>query len=308
MAIIPQQEQNNHIYIAQKTLDAIEEAISRDQGAAYRGHLGRVIGHIGDAYSTDTFPFRSHMGASLIGGDCSRATWYGWRWFTRPKHSGRLLRLFNRGHLEEARFIAILLTIGCQVYQQDANGKQFRISHANGHFGGSSDGIVYNIPDLPGQYVLAEFKTHSLASFTKLQKAGVADSKPEHVIQMNIYMEKMNIPVGLYMAVCKDNDAIHAELIVANKDLAESHLDLGEYLIQLQTPPKKLNNSSGYYKCKWCDHRPVCHLGELPDLNCRTCKFSQTVDNGGWVCSFDGRVLDNVAQLNGCSKHIRIDQ
>ena len=28
---------------------------------------------------------------------------------------GRILRLFNRGHLEEARFIALLLLIGVQV-------------------------------------------------------------------------------------------------------------------------------------------------------------------------------------------------
>ena len=41
-----------------------------------------------------------------------------------------MLRLFNRGHIEEARFIAMLLTIGMPVYQQDAEGKQFRI-----HFG-----------------------------------------------------------------------------------------------------------------------------------------------------------------------------
>ena len=217
-----------------------------------------------------------------------------------------MLRLFNRGHLEEARFIAMLLTIGVQVFQQDANGKQFRISHADGHFGGSGDGILFDLPDLPGQYVLGEFKTHSLKSFTKLVKEGVAVAKPEHVVQMNIYMEKMKIPVGLYAAVCKDNDALHMEIIIADIDLANSHLDLGEYLINLYEPPKKLNSSPGHWECRYCDHRPICHLNAVPDLNCRTCKFSKTVENGEWVCTFTGEVLDKHAQLKGCEKHNRI--
>lgn len=297
---------NNNVHIAQKTLALIEQKINEDQGSKYRENLGKVISHIGDAYSPDNTPFRSHMGASLIGGECKRAIWYGFRWFTRPNYDGRLLRLFNRGHLEEARFIAILLTIGCEVYQQDDNGKQFRISHSSGHFGGSSDGIVFNIPDYPNEYVLAEFKTHGEKSFLALEKDGVAETKPEHVIQMNIYMEKMNIPVGLYMAVNKNTDKLYAEIIVANKEIASSHLDLANSLIAMDEPPKKLNSSPGYYKCKFCDHRPVCHLNAEPDYNCRTCTFAMPIDKAEWLCNFTGEIISKETQLKGCNTYSRI--
>src|SRR5208283_4628088 len=61
------------------------------------------------AYSSG---FRKHLGASDIGHQCERYLWYKFRWMCEPKFSGRMLRLFNRGHLEEARFIEWLEGIG----------------------------------------------------------------------------------------------------------------------------------------------------------------------------------------------------
>jgi hypothetical protein len=293
----------NNLYIPVKLITTIEEKINADQGSKYRENLGRVISHIGDAYNPDNTPFRSHMGASLIGGECERAIWYGFRWFTRPNFDSRILRLFNRGHLEEARFIAILLTVGCEVYQQDSNGKQFRISHAEGHFGGSSDGIIFNIPDLPNQYILGEFKTHSEKSFNELKKNGVLIAKPEHHVQMNVYMEKMKIPICLYGAVNKNTDEIWWELIVLNQEKAQVYLDRGEKLIQETKPPKKINKSPGYWKCRFCEHKPVCHLNAIPDHNCRTCCFSKPIANAEWLCEYTGEILTKEKQLTGCDIH-----
>lgn len=298
------------VHLASKTLLAIEEAIQADQGAAYRGWLGRVIPHMDDAYRTDEFPYRSHLGASGVGGDCARAIWYGFHWATRPKFDGRLLRLFNRGHLEEARFIAMLLTIGADVYQQDENGKQFRISDAAGHFGGSGDGIVVNIPDLePGVPALCEFKTSAEKPFLKLEKEGVRESKFEHYVQMQVYMRKMGIAAALYMVVNKNNDKLYAEIVPFNAEVADQYIDRGVKLVWMDTEPAKINESPGWYQCKWCDHRPVCHLGAEPDRNCRTCHFGIPKEDGNWHCSnFEADaygVRTKEQQLEGCPKYRR---
>jgi hypothetical protein len=290
-------------YIPTKLIEAIEEKISEDQGSKYRENLGRVINHISDAFNSDNTPFRSHLGASQLGSECKRAIFYGFRWFTLPKHSGRILRLFNRGHLEEARFIAILLTVGCQVFQQDEHGKQFRISFADGHAGGSSDGIVFNIPDLPNQYILAEFKTHSEKSFVKLQKEGVLLAKPEHHIQMTLYMEKMGIAICLYGAVNKNTDELYWELVTLDKEKANAYIELGTKLVFTEKLPAKINNSPGYWKCRFCEHKPTCHLGAQSDHNCRTCKFSKPIANAEWVCTYTGEILTKEKQLVGCSLH-----
>jgi len=291
---------------AGKTLAAIEDAIAADQGAAYRQHLQRVLPHIGDAYRGADSPFRSHLGASGLGTECGRAIWYSFRWATIPRFTGRILRLFNRGHLEEGRFIAALLTIGVQIYQQDENGKQFRISDVGGHFGGSGDGVALGIPDLPaGTPCLLEFKTHNDASFKKLDKEGVRSAKFEHYVQMNLYMRKMGLAVALYGAVNKNNDELHLEIVQLDTATADQFLDRGRQIILMKNAPAKINESPGWFGCRFCDHAPVCHLGAAPATNCRTCTHSVAKEDGLWYCTLEGfeQVLDKQQQEQACSHH-----
>lgn len=296
--------------LATKTMHEIDKRLKSDQGSDYRMWLGRVIGHIEDAYRQGNEGHRGHMGASLIGQECARSVWYNFRWATRSNFEGRMIRLFNRGHLEEARFIALLLMIGCQVYQQDENGHQFRISDAEGHFGGSGDGVVIGLPDLtPGQAALCEFKTHSEKSFKELEIKGVREAKWEHYVQMNVYMRKMGLPIALYMAVNKNTDAIHAELVTLNTEVADEYLERARKIVWLEEPPMKLSESPGFFKCRFCNHRPVCHLGAKPDQNCRTCAYSKPVAGAQWVCNIDlsETVIPKEVQLKGCDRYTQKD-
>lgn len=271
---------------ATKTLEAIERAIKNDQGGAYRQHLGRVLPHISDAYRGQEDGFRSHLGASVIGKECGRAIWYSFRWFTKSVFPARIMRLFNRGHLEEGRFIATLLTIGVQIYQQDAHGNQFRISDVGGHFGGSGDGVAVGLPDLPpGTPAITEFKTHNDKSFVKLVKEGVRSSKFEHFVQMQIYMRKMGIPVALYMAVNKNDDDLYAEIVHLESNVSDQFIERGRTIILAQVPPTRISNSPGWMACSWCEHKPVCHLKAAPERNCRTCVHSVAREDGIWYCT-----------------------
>jgi len=301
-----------NVILATHTVAKIDAMVKADQGSAFREWLGKVIGHIGDAYRPGNDGHRSHMGASLIGGECARAIWYNFRWATKSNFDGRLLRLFNRGHLEEARFIAMLLMIGCEVYQQDENGNQFRISHAEGHFGGSGDGVVIGLPDLPpGTAALSEFKTHNDKSFTELKAKGVRDAKFEHYVQMNVYMRKMGLAVALYLAVNKNTDELYGEIIPLDSAVADQFLDRGDKIVWMSEPPNKLNESPGFFKCRWCDHRPVCHLTAAPDKNCRTCAYSEPATGGKWICNRPvqpigegaNEVISKEVQLVGCEDY-----
>lgn len=273
------------VTLATKTVALIDRMIEADQGASYRGWLAKVLPHIGDAYRQENDGFRSHMGGSVLGGECGRAMWYGFHWTTKPAFPGRVMRLFNRGHLEEGRFIAMLLMIGVQVYQQDANGKQFRIAFAGGHGGGSGDGVGIGIPDLqPEMAALLEFKTHNDASFVKLKKEGVRASKFEHYVQTNTYMRKMGLPVTLYLAVNKNTDELYGEIIPLDVAVADQFIDRGTKIIFMKELPPKINNSPGWFACKWCDHKSVCHFGDVPARNCRTCDSSRPQSDGTWLC------------------------
>lgn len=326
------------IYIASKTLRKIHEEQTGDQCAAFRQFEKAVLPHMNDAYrGVEANPNRTHMGASGIGNDCARAIWYGFRWFTKPQFDARMLRLFNRGHLEEARFIASLLTAGVQVFQQDANGKQYRISAMGGHFGGSGDGVGVGLPDLPVDMpCLLEFKTHSDKYFTQLagknwgkyleglydpkkpqipfDGEGVASAKYTHYIQMQVYMRKMGLQVGLYGAVNKNDDHIYLEIVPLDPIIADQFVDRGIQIIKMDEPPKKINNSPGWYECKFCDHKPVCHLDKVPERNCRTCFYARPREDGNWYCTEpiadaafgDNPQLTEADQMAGCDKYVRL--
>lgn len=86
---------------------------------------------------------RNHLGASLIGDDCKRKLWYGFRWAFKKKFEGRLLRLFNRGHREEDRFIEWLEGAGFKVWAENRTGFYH---HAESDSYGISDDPE-NMPD-----------------------------------------------------------------------------------------------------------------------------------------------------------------
>lgn len=248
------------------------------------------------------------MGASLIGRECDRELFYSFNWATKPRFNGQKLRLFNRGHLEEGRFIALMLMIGCEVFQQDQNGKQYRISDVGGHFGGSGDGVVIGIPDLaPGTPALSEWKTHNDKSFKKLESEGVRSAKFEHWVQMQTYMDKMGLPVAIYGAVNKNDDNIHMEIIHMDRAAGPFFIERARRVIPLRTPPAKIAASVGAFQCKFCDHKPVCKMGANPERNCRTCSYSRPIvdeDGAQWVCdAHDSQTIPKPLQLTGCDNY-----
>lgn len=275
------------VIIAHQTMQAINDKMFADQGAVFRSHLKKLIALADDAYSTDTFPFRSHLGASGIGEDCARKLWYAWHWSKEGKHDARIIRLFNRGHLEEPRMMALLMMIGCEVWQLDTNGKQYKITGHSGHYGGSLDGVALGIPEFPDLPGLVEFKTHSDKSFNEVKGKSVLLSKPTHFQQMQQYMGYHKLSFGLYMAVNKNTDEIYAEIIIFNKLYYDKYFERAGKIIESKVPPDKISKNSKFYTCTYCDFKSICHGKDLPARNCRTCLHSEAYagnNNGEWHC------------------------
>jgi len=290
-------------HLALETLKLINDSIEADQGARFRSLQKKYMNMATDPFDDSPHEPRSHMGASIIGSDCERAIWYGWRWADAKLFSGQMLRLFNRGHLEEPRMMAMLELIGCEVWSQDSDGNQWRIFGYKGHYGGGTDAIIRGIPEMQNEVLLTECKTHNAKSFSALVDKGVRAAKFQHFVQMQQYMFGLSLFHGLYMATNKDTDELYLEIVYFDIDIASIYFERAERLIDSQQLPKKISQDSSFWKCKFCDFQNVCHNKKIPLKTCRTCVHSKVMEEGKWACGFHGKFLTKHEQMAGCSHH-----
>lgn len=266
-----------------------------------------TIEAIYQGYERTRDSFRPHLGASVIGRECERELWYGFRWCTRPDFSGRMLRLFDTGKREEERFITELRSIRIEVHEVDPEtGRQFSFSDYGGHFGGSIDGAALGVIEAPLTWHLLEFKTYNSKRFELLKKHGVKAASFEHYCQMVCYMDYLGFERAYYLAVNKDTDELYGERIHADTALAVLLKAKAKRIIAAATPPTRINEDAGWWKCKVCDHRATCHEGLPPAVTCRSCLHSTPVmdGDGGWRCEKHQQLLSNIEQERGCSDHL----
>ena len=243
---------------------------------------------------------RPHMGASQIGHPCDRWLWLSFRWAVQPQFPGRILRVFRRGRNEEDTIVSDLRAIGL-----DVRGAQRRVDFGS-HVSGSLDAIIEaGVPGSTKRHV-AEFKTHSRKSFDDLDKHGVEKSKPEHWVQMQLYMHGTDIDRALYLAVCKDDDRIYTERVNYDQAAAEKAIERGRRLALSDRMPEPISTDPSWYQCKFCDAYKFCHETKTTEhVNCRTCAHSTAKDNSTWRCErHDADGIPVEFQRQACDSHV----
>lgn len=238
---------------------------------------------------------RKHLGASEIGDDCTRDLWYKFRWVKQEEFSGRMLRLFQRGKLEEIRIAEYLDGIGFQR-RPTIEPKQI----ISLHFGGTTDGIGV-IEKYFADPIILEYKTWNTKGFLNLKNNGsIVNILPKHYIQMCVYGRMYDIKYGLYIAINKNDDDIFLELLELNFDLADEYIQRGLDIIASQTPPPRISEQPSFYKCNYCARKEICHFGADYNINCRSCKFATPSQDGTWYCNFHLDTIPNDFILKAC--------
>lgn len=254
------------------------------------------------------YPHRTHLGASVIGDACQRRVWYNYRWTKRKEFSGQTLRLFDRGHKEEKRFVGFVRAAGVEIWEAGEDGdmkSKMRVTAHHGHFGGTPDGIGRKLPDLPANTpFIAEFKTHNYDSFKYLKDSGLIKAKWEHFVQCQIYMHGHKLKHAVYWAVCKDNDELFCEIIDYDEAVALGALEKAERVIFGVAAPKRISENPAYYICKMCHLNEICHYGrqQQAEKNCRTCEWAKPVkDAGKWECGLYKVNINPELMRTGCA-------
>lgn len=245
---------------------------------------------------------------SSIGHSCERYLWYRFRWAIEPQEfNGRMLRLFDTGHVEEARMVAWLKLAGATVQEVDPEtNEQWEVVAVDGHFKGHADGKVTGIKEAPVVEHLLECKTHNTKSFEQLKRNGVAASKPEHVAQMQVYMHLLGLTRAFYLAKNKDNDELYSERIRYDAAHGMALIAKAERIKEAHQAPARVSDDPEYYLCKAfnCPAYSICHGGSFSLRNCRTCLHSSPINDGQWYCQRHERELSLEDQKAGCPLHL----
>jgi len=192
---------------------------------------------------------RQYLGASVLGDPDDRGLWLSFRGVFEQQFQGRILRLFRRGHLEEATAVDDLRAAGCIMSH---TGDDQLSVNLGGHLGGHADGIIESgVPEAPKTRHLWECKTHSRKSFDALLKDGVRKSKPMHWVQMQCYMHGLGLTRALYYAVCKDDDAIYTERVEYDKAAAVAAIERGHRITTADRMPEPHYLDPTYFEAKW---------------------------------------------------------
>ena len=216
---------------------------------------------------------RRYLGASRLGVACERALQY--EYAQAPVDSGRelpgrVLRVFEVGHVLEDLAIRWLRLAGFELYTRRADGEQFGFSVAGGRIQGHVDGILAAGPDdIELAYpALWECKTMNDKSWRETVKQGVARAKPIYAAQLAVYQAYMAGAVpgiasnpALFTAINKDSEEIWFELVPFDGGLAQrmsdravrviTATDAGELLPRHATTPT-------HFECKSCPWQDRC--------------------------------------------------
>lgn len=261
-----------------------------------------AISHQARTKQADEFPFRHHLGASILGHSCERYLFFTFRWVQVPNFSSRTLRIFERGHQEEDRLIDTLRSIGMviQTVDPDTN-EQIRAKGLPAHIGGSMDGVL-SVPatyvGTYGTYMPVECKTHNKNSFSKTFSKDLSSSYAQHYTQGNIYATAMGATHFMYVGLNKDNDSIDFQFPAVDTISANIYINRGRNIIHTSSL-SQLQRTDEKWRCKMCDFKDLCYSSKpAASRNCRSCKFYSPIEDGTWLCQKKYIAVDKFAEID----------
>ena len=233
--------------------------IDFNASASLSGRLQELVDQALQSERDATSP-REYLGASRLGASCERQLQY--EYAQAPVDhgkgfSGRLLRIFERGHRTEDMVIRWLRLAGFNLKTEDTNGRQFGFSVAGGRLRGHVDGVLVGGPEGFVFPALWENKCLGAKSWRDVEKRGLTASKPIYAAQIALYQSYLELhkQPALFTAVNADTMGIYAELSPFDAALAQRMSDRAARVISATEAGELLPRSftdSTHFECKFC--------------------------------------------------------
>lgn len=211
---------------------------------------------------------RDYLGASLIGDECVRKTWYEYNHFEKEPFSAETLFNFEDGHRTEDLIAQRLRFIpGIELWTHDEAGKQFGFSDLDGKFRGHFDGVIRGILQAPKSLHIWENKTCAHKKYAEFQKAkqtygekgALKQWNIGYYVQAQLYMKYTKIDrhyLTVALAGGRDIDSCRTEY---DRDVAEFYIARAKNVIEATEPPPRISDKSEFWMCRFCNFSKICH-------------------------------------------------
>jgi len=208
---------------------------------------------------------RNYLGASRIGEPCERKLVYEFTGAPVDKGrepDGRLLRIFDAGHVYEELSVGWLKLAGFDLRTHKRNGDQFGFAAAGGRIRGHIDGVIVNGPKLGIPLpVLWEHKSAASRSWSEFAKLGLQRWRPVYWAQAHLYMAYMDLQHCLFTVVNKDTQELRHELLAFDAAFAQELSDKAVRILRAadagELPPRIAVNAD-FYLCRFCPYAARC--------------------------------------------------
>ena len=211
-------------------------------------------------------PARDYLGASRLGAACERALQF--EYAKAPVDhgrdtEGRMLRIFERGHVMEDCMVAWLRDAGFDLRTRKPDGGQFGFSDAHGRLRGHVDGVIVGWPEGFRYPALWENKCLGAKSSRELATKGPAVAKPVYAAQVALYQAHLQLHEhpALFTAINADSMEIYVELVPFDGALAQRMTDRAVKVITAteagELLPRSFNDPT-HFECRMCAWQDRC--------------------------------------------------
>jgi hypothetical protein len=196
---------------------------------------------------------RSYVGASSIGGSCSRSIWYAYNNYPREPYTSQQLRTFSIGKRLEGIVLDCLEDAGLKIARTWYDLSDKDIPEFQGHI----DAMWCH--DNGDAKAIIEVKTARDSSFKIFVNRGLKYWYPVYYAQIQSYMGMSDIHEAYVIALNKDNSELHDDKVLFDALYYEDLKRKVKGLLEAKDPPDKINNSPLYFVCRGCRFKSICH-------------------------------------------------
>lgn len=211
-------------------------------------------------------PRRTYIGASMIGGSCIRNVQYEFMGVPRDdEFTGRILRIFQRGHWVEAFMRRYFQLAGFDLRETRPDGRPLRFKDPAANFSGGADGCFHSGPAIPGvgYPCLWECKGLKASAWKELGKNGLRSSKPTYYGQVSVYQAAFGLTdhSAIFTAVNMDTMEPRHLLIPFDPQNAQEMIDRAVLVYRATEAgdvlPRPYKDDTSFV-CRLCDRKGHC--------------------------------------------------